>query len=62
MSDAPIITLTKDGSLKVQNISKLVLSDGTEAEVKETMFLCRCGHSKNKPFCDGSHKREGWSE
>jgi len=24
--------------------------------------LCRCGHSENKPFCDGSHARTGWRE
>jgi CDGSH-type Zn-finger protein len=24
-------------------------------ETKETLALCRCGGSKNKPFCDGSH-------
>ena len=27
---------------------------------KETVALCRCGHSKNKPFCDGSHKQCGF--
>jgi CDGSH-type Zn-finger protein len=27
---------------------------------KETIALCRCGHSKNKPFCDGSHKQVGF--
>jgi len=35
---------------------------GKSAEKKnETVFLCRCGGSSNKPFCDGSHKRNGFS-
>ena len=28
---------------------------GKEYPVSETYALCRCGHSKNKPFCDGTH-------
>ena len=27
-----------------------------------TVFLCRCGRSADKPFCDGSHARTGWKE
>lgn len=27
----------------------------------EKVFLCRCGLSSNKPFCDGSHKKQGWT-
>ena len=25
-------------------------------------FLCRCGHSKTKPFCDGTHKEIAWKD
>ncbi len=28
---------------------------------KETIALCRCGESKNRPFCDGSHKASGFT-
>ena len=58
----PSVTVTKDGPLVVTGIESLTLSDGSAGEVKPKMFLCRCGLSKNKPFCDGSHVREGWTE
>ncbi len=58
----PSVTVTKDGPYVVAGIEELVLSDGSTGEVKPKMFLCRCGMSKNKPFCDGSHSREGWTE
>jgi len=34
---------------------KLVSADGFEYETRNRVTLCRCGHSNNKPFCDGAH-------
>jgi len=63
MSDeTPRITLKENGPLIVENVPELTLSDGTKAEAKPMMALCRCGQSENKPFCDGTHKKVGWTE
>jgi CDGSH-type Zn-finger protein len=37
-------------------------SDGTTYEVRNRQTLCRCGKSKNKPFCDSSHIDEGFND
>jgi CDGSH-type Zn-finger protein len=34
---------------------RLTSPDGYEYEVRNRVTVCRCGASKNKPFCDGSH-------
>ena len=31
-----------------------------EVEAGETYYWCACGHSKNQPFCDGSHQGTGF--
>ncbi len=49
-----------DGPLRIPGPCVITLADGTEEEREKDAFLCRCGHSTNKPFCDGSHKREGF--
>jgi uncharacterized Fe-S cluster protein YjdI len=49
-----------DGPLRVTAPCTIVLADGTEEQREKDAFLCRCGHSAKKPFCDGSHKREGF--
>jgi CDGSH-type Zn-finger protein len=37
-------------------------SDGTDMEVRNRVTLCRCGASKNKPLCDGSHVDVGFRD
>ena len=61
MSDGKV-TVNLDGSIKVEGDITLVDHEGNEIPKKEGLpfFLCRCGHSENKPFCDGSHKRVGF--
>lgn len=37
-----------------------VISQEGEPDDNGAIYLCRCGHSNNKPFCDNSHKRVGF--
>jgi len=41
---------------------QLESADGTFYEKRNRMTLCRCGKSKNKPFCDGSHIQSGFND
>jgi CDGSH-type Zn-finger protein len=51
----PAITTSKDGSYDVVGGPELKDPSGSSTESKEHYTLCRCGGSKNKPFCDGQH-------
>jgi CDGSH-type Zn-finger protein len=58
MSDVKI-TIRDNGPLLIEGSFKLVDADGNEFALdpnKPAYALCRCGESKNKPFCDGAHK------
>jgi CDGSH-type Zn-finger protein len=47
-----------DGPLQVKGEVEVLDPQGNPLPVKSgDVFLCRCGQSANKPFCDGSHKR-----
>jgi CDGSH-type Zn-finger protein len=50
-SDGPLFVTGRDIILKDQHGNRFDLSG------REKIALCRCGHSEDKPFCDGSHKR-----
>ena len=63
MSDQEMrITVNKAGPLKVEGCGELRDAEQNLLETQDgkPFFLCRCGHSANKPFCDGSHNRNDW--
>ncbi len=49
------ITPTPNGPLQATHIRALKNDRGETIDSAESIFLCRCGASKNKPYCDGSH-------
>ena len=51
------VTPYRDGPYLVRGTFELVDQDGRTIEVRrKTIALCRCGRSRIKPFCDGTHK------
>ncbi len=56
----PSIATIVDGPLWVRGGIQVQTMDGTTYEVRNRVTLCRCGHSNNKPFCDGSHFEVGF--
>ncbi len=50
-----------NGPLVVTGRLEISAGTGRNVERVEKAFLCRCGHSANKPYCDSSHKAAGFS-
>jgi len=56
------ITVRNNGPLRVEGNFVIYDMEGQAFDLagRTGISLCRCGHSENKPFCDGSHKRVGF--
>jgi CDGSH-type Zn-finger protein len=50
------IKANDNGPLLVNGEIELVDGEGKQLTTKEATYLCRCGLSSNKPFCNGAHK------
>ena len=53
LDNGPIVVT---GSYEVQDAS----GASFQVEAGKSVALCRCGHSANKPFCDGGHRKSGF--
>lgn len=54
------INFIENGPIKVSNkadetLEKIVSFEQNDLDIKSDVYLCRCGRTKNQPFCDGSH-------
>lgn len=60
--DGPLtVTPQPNGCLKIEGNLEIVSGTGRMVERTRRAFLCRCGHSANKPWCDGTHKKVGFT-
>ncbi len=61
MSQMPTVECKPNGPYLVKNLENLRNSAGDAIPTKPVVALCRCGGSANKPFCDGTHQKNGFS-
>lgn len=59
---AVTIKVRENGPYRVTGPFTLIDADGVAYDLPagETVALCRCGHSRTKPFCDKSHREAGF--
>jgi CDGSH-type Zn-finger protein len=56
------IIATTDGPYELRGTLEIVTADGKLLARETEAWLCRCGQSANKPYCDGSHKKTGFRD
>lgn len=60
--DKPNIEVMSNGPYNVTGSPELIVSEMGHRSTNNNYALCRCGGSKNKPFCDGSHWSNGFDD
>ena len=61
MADTTVST-SDNGPYWINGNFAVVDPDGNEFPVNGEAYLCRCGQSEDKPFCDGSHNLSGFQD
>ncbi len=56
------VRVLNNGPLRIEGDFSISAHDGAEFGLggRTALSLCRCGLSENKPFCDGTHNRQGF--
>ena len=60
MEERTKIFVKPNGSVRVTGTVDFVDAEGNVIRTESNFSLCRCGHSQDKPFCDGSHREAGF--
>ena len=57
------ITIFSNGPIRIEGDFEIVDQEGRPFGLggRSIITVCRCGHTGNSPFCDGSHKRQGFA-
>ncbi len=55
--DSVRIEIIENGPALIKGHTIIVDKNGVEKTCDKTIVLCRCGHSNNKPYCDGMHSK-----
>ncbi|MDD2315447.1 MAG: CDGSH iron-sulfur domain-containing protein [Proteiniphilum sp.] len=54
------VKVIPNGPLQVTGVFEIDKQDGETEKHEGSTYLCRCGHSGKKPYCDGSHRKQGF--
>jgi len=60
MDEPTVIVINPNGPIRITGNFVIKDPQGRDFDLsgRTVISLCRCGHSANKPFCDGSHGRQ----
>lgn len=56
------IRIMKDGPIVVEGVFSVIGGDDAILKPTQMTSFCRCGHSRSMPFCDGTHRKVGFSD
>ncbi|MGD2152698.1 MAG: CDGSH iron-sulfur domain-containing protein [Gemmatimonadales bacterium] len=62
VDDTNTADVTRDGPLEMSGEIAVSSAGGEILQEAKRTWLCRCGASSNKPFCDGSHSKVGFKD